>query len=261
ALSSAAFTAWPLKVRVGENSPSLCPTICSVMYTGMNFLPLWTAIVCPTISGSIVERRDQVFTTFFSFRSFNASTFSRRWLSMNGPFLSERGIFSSYSSTRRNFTHCARRIFRNPLTGPATRCESGQKGHTKRVPCAFGIFSTITAQPALHKRNRTCGAGATFEPVFTTGFTARRGTAFRARAARRGVRRCERRDVLLAVIRLLSNTRRAGFILLLFSYKSSSLKTWATSTTAFAAPQSSGRSAASFASSRPESGNPREFAG
>src|SRR5215831_6926088 len=92
AFSSAAFTAWPLNVRVGENSPSLWPTICSVMYTGMNFLPLWTAIVCPTISGRIVERRDHVFTTFFSFRAFIPSTFSRRWPSMNGPFFSERGM-------------------------------------------------------------------------------------------------------------------------------------------------------------------------
>src|ERR1700690_3996793 len=182
------------------------------MYTGMNFLPLWTAIVCPTISGRIVERRDHVFTTFFSFRSFSASTFSRRWPSMNGPFLSERGIFFSYSSTRRNFTHCARRIFRNPRTGPETRCESGQKGHTKRVPCAFGIFSTITAQPGLQIRNNTCGGGVSFETVFTTGFAARRETAFRARVVRRGVRRCERRDVLVAVIRLLSIPRRAGLI-------------------------------------------------
>src|SRR5262245_4955002 len=31
---------WPWKVRVGENSPSLWPTISSVTLTGMNFLPL-----------------------------------------------------------------------------------------------------------------------------------------------------------------------------------------------------------------------------
>ena len=48
------------------------------MYTGMNFFPLCTAIVCPTISGRIVERRDHVRTTFFSFRSFSALTFSCR---------------------------------------------------------------------------------------------------------------------------------------------------------------------------------------
>src|SRR6266481_3943933 len=32
----------------------------SVMYTGINFLPLCTAMVWPTISGMMVERRDQV---------------------------------------------------------------------------------------------------------------------------------------------------------------------------------------------------------
>src|SRR5260370_15640578 len=62
------------------------------MYTGMNFLPLCTAIVWPISSGRIVERRDHVFTTFFSFRAFSASTLARRWSSMNGPFFSERAI-------------------------------------------------------------------------------------------------------------------------------------------------------------------------
>ena len=36
---------WPRNNRVGENSPSLCPTMFSVRYTGMNFFPLCTAIV------------------------------------------------------------------------------------------------------------------------------------------------------------------------------------------------------------------------
>src|SRR5215467_3173024 len=92
AFSSAAFTPWPLNERVGENSPSLCPIICSVTYTGINFLPLCTAMVCPIISGTIVERRDQVFTTFFSLRVFSASTFSRKWPSTNGPFFNERAM-------------------------------------------------------------------------------------------------------------------------------------------------------------------------
>src|SRR5215470_13821901 len=69
----------------------------SVMYTGMNFLPLCTAIVWPTISGTIVERRDQVRSTFFSLREFIASTLACRWLSMNGPFLVERAIKSVLS--------------------------------------------------------------------------------------------------------------------------------------------------------------------
>src|SRR5262245_26613131 len=62
----------------------------SVIYTGMNFLPLWTASVCPTISGTTVDRRDQVLMTFFSEPRFITSIFSRRWVSTNGPFLSDR---------------------------------------------------------------------------------------------------------------------------------------------------------------------------
>src|ERR1700736_929205 len=92
AFSNAAFTAWPLNVRVGENSPSLCPIICSVTYTGINFFPLCTAMVCPIISGTIVERRDHVLITFFSLRVFRPSTFSRKWPSTNGPFFNERPI-------------------------------------------------------------------------------------------------------------------------------------------------------------------------
>src|SRR5713101_6125490 len=52
---------WLLKMRVSANSPSLCPTMFSEMYTGMCCLPLWTAIVSPTKSGRMVERRDHVF--------------------------------------------------------------------------------------------------------------------------------------------------------------------------------------------------------
>src|SRR5947208_16244279 len=60
----AAFSAFvpgcPLNTRVGENSPSLWPTMFSVTNTGMCRLPLWTPKVIPTICGVIVERRDQV---------------------------------------------------------------------------------------------------------------------------------------------------------------------------------------------------------
>src|SRR5580704_16499283 len=96
AFSTAALTAWPLKERVGANSPSLWPIICSVTYTGINFLPLCTAIVCPIMSGTIVERRDQVFKTFFSLRVLSPSTLSCRCPSTNGPFLVERAIASLF---------------------------------------------------------------------------------------------------------------------------------------------------------------------
>src|SRR5437773_6831201 len=68
---------WPRNSRVAANSPSLCPTIFSVMYTGMNLFPLCTASVWPTKSGVMVERRDQVLNTFFSFFSFRAVIFTR----------------------------------------------------------------------------------------------------------------------------------------------------------------------------------------
>src|SRR4029077_19035353 len=92
AAASAFFPLCPLKIRVGANSPSLWPTMFSATYTGMNFRPLWTAIVWPTMSGMIVERRDQVLTTFFSRVVLRAATFFMRWSSTKGPFLIERDI-------------------------------------------------------------------------------------------------------------------------------------------------------------------------
>src|SRR5262249_48872737 len=93
-----AFFSWPawyLKVRVGENSPSLWPTIDSVTYTGTCLRPSCTAIVCPTMSGMMVLRRDQVLMTFLSFAAFIASTFFSRWSSTNGPFFRLRDMITS----------------------------------------------------------------------------------------------------------------------------------------------------------------------
>src|SRR5258708_34544460 len=84
--SAAAFAECPRNWRVGENSPSLCPTMFSVTYTGMNLRPLCTASVCPMNSGKIVERRDHVRTTFFSFLSFMAVIFFLHMSSTHRPF-------------------------------------------------------------------------------------------------------------------------------------------------------------------------------
>ena len=80
------------KVRVGANSPSLCPTIDSEMNTGTCFRPSWTAIVWPTISGKIVDILDQVLTICLSPLSFICCTRANRRSSTNGPFLVERPI-------------------------------------------------------------------------------------------------------------------------------------------------------------------------
>src|SRR5687768_11205088 len=86
---------WPLKVRVGANSPSLCPTMFSDTSTGTCCLPLWIAIVRPTMSGRIIERRDQVLIGRRSFFSAAAWTFFARCRSTNGPFFTERGTVRS----------------------------------------------------------------------------------------------------------------------------------------------------------------------
>src|SRR3972149_3363623 len=72
----------------------------------MNFLPLWTASVCPTISGITVDRRDQVLSTFFSNFLFMASMVLARNSSTKGPFLTDRAIdFSSPPAQLINPSH------------------------------------------------------------------------------------------------------------------------------------------------------------
>src|SRR5579859_7215619 len=62
------------------------------MNTGMCFLPSCTAIVCPSIAGTIMERRDHVLMTVLVPLSFCPSTLFIRWSSTKGPFLRLRGI-------------------------------------------------------------------------------------------------------------------------------------------------------------------------
>src|SRR5580692_8149864 len=91
----ATFAVWEpcfLKIRVGENSPSLCPTMFSVTKTELKIFPLWTRNVCPTNSGVIIERRDHVLMAFLMLDTFILSIFSNRCPSTNGPFFRERPI-------------------------------------------------------------------------------------------------------------------------------------------------------------------------
>src|SRR5262245_46602116 len=67
----------------------------SEMNTGTCLRPSCTAIVCPSMSGMIVERRDQVLMTVFLPDSLSASTFLSRWSSTNGPFFKLLGICHS----------------------------------------------------------------------------------------------------------------------------------------------------------------------
>src|SRR5436853_2924767 len=86
---------WPRNVRVGANSPSLWPTMASLTNTGTCLRPSCTAIVWPSIAGTIIERRDHVLMTCLVPLSFCASTFFMRWSSTKGPFFRLRGIGQS----------------------------------------------------------------------------------------------------------------------------------------------------------------------
>src|SRR6476620_9522322 len=81
---------WPLKVRVGANSPSLCPTMSSVTYTLRNCLPLWTRNVTPTKSGWIVQSRAHVLIGSRFPVAWDFSTLAATFGSMYGPFFRDR---------------------------------------------------------------------------------------------------------------------------------------------------------------------------
>src|SRR6266705_3068827 len=59
---------------------------------GMNLLPLCTASVCPTNSGSTVHRRAQVLSTRLSPLRLSPSIFRTRESTTYGPFLIERAM-------------------------------------------------------------------------------------------------------------------------------------------------------------------------
>jgi hypothetical protein len=70
----------------------LWPTICSLTNTGTCLRPSCTAIVCPTISGKIVDVRDQVRIIRFSLAAFMASMRPISRSSTKGPFFELRLI-------------------------------------------------------------------------------------------------------------------------------------------------------------------------
>jgi hypothetical protein len=55
-------------------------------------------MVKPTISGTTIDRLDQVLIGRLSFVATAFSTFFTRWLSTNGPFLIERGTLTPHNS-------------------------------------------------------------------------------------------------------------------------------------------------------------------
>src|SRR4249919_3112848 len=96
----------------------------SVTYTGMNLRPLCTASVCPTISGTTVDRRDQVLMTFLSPPRFITSTFSSSGTSTKGPFFSDLDILFAFSShlSAISYQMAANNLLRSPLNNEPIGC-------------------------------------------------------------------------------------------------------------------------------------------
>src|SRR5712691_6709033 len=89
-------------------------------------------MVCPTISGTTVDRRDHVLITRLSPRRFISTTFSIRWSSTNGPFLIDLGI-----------------SYRHPLLLPRRRTMSLSDGLGLRVRPSFFPHGLTGWRPPL----------------------------------------------------------------------------------------------------------------
>src|ERR1041385_5329120 len=123
----------------------------SVIYTGMNFFQLCTARVCPINSGTMVERRDHVRTTFFSFFAFMALTLSARWSSTNGPLCSERPMTISSSLPFLGFPR-----HDEPISALVIACLEAARGLAPRSPrmTAAAGLTLSAAVRMIHRIHR-----------------------------------------------------------------------------------------------------------
>src|ERR1022692_788370 len=139
-------------MRVGANSPSLCPTIDSLMNTGTCFLPSCTASVWPTISGKIVEVRDQVLSIFFVLAAFMASMRAIRRSSTHGPFLLERLICPHFLPRTRRASRTRTYPFgaqAGPSCASHTRERGRRSGAAIRVRGGSSLLALSTS-PTAH---------------------------------------------------------------------------------------------------------------
>src|SRR5262245_21155602 len=106
---------WPLKSRVGANSPSLWPTMSSVTYRRIKVRPLWTRKVAPTNSGTMVQSRAHVLIGSRWLVRWALSTLASRRSSTCGPFFSERLIAHPVPETEGSILGRPRGPSRDPV--------------------------------------------------------------------------------------------------------------------------------------------------
>src|SRR5664279_4027783 len=96
-------------------------------------LPLCTAMVRPTKSGSTVERRDQVLIGRLSLVARTAPIFLIRWASTNGPFFTERPIVSySLAFVAALHDHCGRALVGTGAVALGLGAPRTDRMHTRR---------------------------------------------------------------------------------------------------------------------------------
>src|ERR1700677_4977428 len=133
----------------------------------MNFLPLCTARVCPTISGWMVERRDHVRRTFLSFVAFIASIFTIRWVSINGPFFVERAI--ALAAPELLFLGAAddKRVGPLVVACLVAACRLTPRGH--RMTAAGGLTFTAAVRVIHRVHGYATVAGTNALPAIASG--------------------------------------------------------------------------------------------
>src|SRR5580700_3039924 len=115
------------------------------MNTGTCFLPSWTAIVWPTISGKIVDARDQVRSIFLLFSAFSASMRASRRSCTHGPFLLER-LIVDHSLPRARRASRSRKIWSPPT--PAWRAvHASDRGRRSGAAMRVRGGSSLLALP------------------------------------------------------------------------------------------------------------------
>src|SRR5580658_9442767 len=119
----------------------------------MNFLPLCTATVWPINSGKIVERRDQVLTTFLSLAAFSTSTFLIRCSSTKGPFFVDRAINLPYLFCPAADDECIGPLVVARLVAA---CRLAPRGHRMKAARGLPLAAAVRIVARVH-RNAAVG--------------------------------------------------------------------------------------------------------
>src|SRR5688572_18540776 len=135
--------------------------------TGICCRPLCTAIVRPTMSGRIIERRDHVLIGRRSFFSAAVRTFFARCKSTNGPFLIERGtVYSSVELIASTHDHIGRALV---LTSLLTLGVPTPRRDRMRITLTRLTFTT-TVWMVNWIHHNTAHRWADAEPTLRAGF-------------------------------------------------------------------------------------------